>query len=200
LLLLLSLPELAYGQQLVAYGTWSGYFTYTQTDYDRPFGNVIGGYSLDGNSTLTVDIFEQPGSPTVNFFYATLSGSPGFLPGDTYNLSTFGFGPTSASGFTEAGGIAGFEGSFDVTYRSILPDGEIDTTGGFAVADFGAQSFTIGQPWAVFSASFTTASVPEPSAIVPMAIGAVVVVTWVVIRRRRAGKPLARAIAAGGLQ
>ena len=33
LLLLLSLPELAYAQQLVAYGSWDGYATYTQTDY-----------------------------------------------------------------------------------------------------------------------------------------------------------------------
>ena len=44
LLLVLSLPKLAWAQKLVAYGTWSGYATYTETDYDQ-FGNVVGQFS-----------------------------------------------------------------------------------------------------------------------------------------------------------
>ena len=110
LLVLFSLPELACAQQPTAYGTWSGYFTYTETDY----GTVIGEYSYAGMSTLTVDIFGSGPSP--HGYYATLSGPPGFSgPGGSEGYELLSFCPTSASGLTEAGGYFGFYGSFDVT-------------------------------------------------------------------------------------
>ncbi len=195
LLLLLSLPELTCAQQPVFYGTWNGYATYTETDYDQ-WQNVIGGYSWAGNSTLTLEIFQDfPGSYT-----ATASGGPAFNQNLDFEVTSF--GPTSASGYDGGGGPAGFGASFDVTYQSILPDGQFDTTVGFAVADYSGDTyFGYGtQPYKVWFASFSGGSLPEPSAIVPMAIGAVVVATSVVIRRRRAGRSLERARAAGGLE
>ena len=189
-LLLLSLPELTYAQQQVAYGTWEGYATYTETDYDQ-MGNVIGVYSTSGLSALNVGIFNNTFG-SLEYFSGTVSGPLGFsgplgvtLGGQysDYNYSVFSFGPTSASGGDFAGGYAGFDGYFDVTYQSILPDGEMDTRGGFAVAQYsGNTDLGYESPYIAWSASFT--SVPEPSSIVPMAIGAVVVATWVVIRRR----------------
>ena len=184
LLSLLSLPKLTCAQQTVAYGTWSGYATYTETDYDQ-FGNVIGGYSSAGNSALSVDITRY----LPNVYVATVPGPPGFLPSAGYDVRSF--GPTSAVGFTFSGGEAGFMGSFDVTYQSILPDGE--AMGGFAIADFSGDTFFgYGVPYIECAASFKGGDTPEPSAIVLMSIGAVVVATSVVIRRRRAGNPPAR--------
>jgi hypothetical protein len=195
LLLVLSLPKLTWAQKPVAYGTWSGYATYTETDYGAS-GSVIGGFSGGGFSNLTVDIFSSDFSPG---FYATVSGPPGFNSFYPYNLLSF--GPQSASGFTADFGEAGFDANFDVTYGSILPDGQFDNTGGFAVADYSGNTFFgFGEPSIAWFATFNSNSVPEPSAMVPMAIGTVMVVTSVVVRRRRARMRLERASAAGGLE
>ena len=70
--------------------------------------------------------------------------------------------------------------------RSILREGSRLRT--FRVL----KTYIPGLPFIEWSATFK-ASVPEPSSIVPMATGAVVVATWVVIRRRCASKALARA-------
>ncbi len=191
LFLVLSLPKLTWAQNPVAYGTWNGYETYTETDYDQ-FGNVVGQFSGGGNSTLTVDIY-GPGP----LFSAIVSGPNGFNSFIPYAVSTF--GPTSATGFTSGGGYASFAGGFDLSYPAILPDGHIETYGGFADADYSASTF-LGQDTKVYFASFNSFSVPEPSAIVPMATGAVVVGTSVVIRRRRVAKHLERARAAVGLE
>lgn len=196
LLLPLSLPELTCAQQPVSYGTWSGYETYTETDYDQ-WGNVIGVYSWAGNSSLTVDII----GPAPDF-YATVAGPLGFSPYAYYDVTSF--GPMSAIGYASAGGAAGYEGDFDLSYPFIHPDGQIEDAGGFADADFSGNTFfAYGfEPYSMWSASFNSFSysVPEPSAIVPMAIGAAVVATSVVIRRRRAGNALERARATGGLE
>ena len=67
-------------------------------------------------------------------------------------------------------------GNFFVSYQAILPDGSIDTTGGFAVADMnvidvnaitGATTNTI--------ISFQGAGVPEPSSLVLAASGILMV-------------------------
>jgi hypothetical protein len=195
LLLLLSLPPLTCAQPVTAYGSWNGYYTYSETSYDQ-FGNVTGTYSSGGPATLYVDFYGPLNTPFED--QAILFGPPGF---DGQEIGVTSFGPTSATGFAFAGGRGSFEENFDVTYASILPGGQIDTTGGFAVADF-LRDEDDALPGQIFTSfvSFNTANAPEPSAIVPMAIGALVVATSVVIRRRRAGKPLARAGAAGGLQ
>ena len=196
LVLLLSLPQVTSAQTTVAYGGWYGYATDSVTYYDE-FGYVVGTSLTSGPATLYVTFVEQYG-----YLQATVSGPPGFTIGDYQQFPTYGasLGPYSASGGAFAGGFMGYSGGFDVTYQGIFPDGLIDSTGGFAVADFSDTSGFPGENMPVSFATFNSAGVPEPSAIVPMAIGAVAVATSVVIRRRRAGKALARARAAGAEQ
>ncbi len=201
IILPLSFPHSTRAQQLVAYGTWNGYATYTETDYD-PYGNVINQFSQDGSSQLDLDIYATT-DPDYAPFYATVTGPPGFLSNLGYLqpvLYGVSFGPTSASGSGFTGALFGVLGDFDVSYLGILPDGQINTTGGFAVADISGLTYPPAGPAAYISFFASFQSVPEPTAIVPMAIGAIVVATAVAIRRRRARKPLARARAAGGLE
>ena len=106
LLLSLSLPQSTRAQELVAYGTWNGYATDTETGYDQ-YGNVIGRYSQSGSSQLDVYIYSttDPYAP----FYATVTGPPRFetyygsslTPPLLYGVS---LGPTSASGSGYEGG------------------------------------------------------------------------------------------------
>ncbi len=165
--------------QTTAYGTWYGIEDYSITYYDQ-YGNITGGYSESIAATLIVEF----GS------YGAIVGGPiGFNP-QFYTVTSF--GPTSASGSTFAGGLAGFSGNFDLTYQSILPDGEIVVGDGFAVADFSAYTdpYFFGSGYSEF-ASFegTAPPAPEPPALAQIAIGVVVIAAFVGIRTYRAERP-----------
>jgi hypothetical protein len=178
LLCLFSLPQAATAQT-IASGTWSGWADYSVTYYDGSPG-----YSFSEYTTLTVGFR--------SYDDAYVAGPPGF---GTVEYDVTSFGLTSASGFTFAGGLAPFSGNFDISYQSILPDGQIDTTGGFAVADYTAG--LPGEPFVgYYYASFQSA-VPEPLALVQVAIAAIVIAAFVGIRKYRAGEALARARALG---
>lgn len=181
-----------YGQ-VTAYGTWQGIEDFSITFLDQ-FDNPVGGYTESVPTTLTVEFFANNNATVtspVGFPY-------GFRP-QPYVVATL--GPTGASGSAFAGGYAGFDGNFDLTYAGILPDGQIDTFGGFAVADFSASlapSAGIGQPYFYF-ASFQGAgqALPEPAALAQVAIGVAVIAAFIGIRSYRARRARARTAAAG---
>jgi hypothetical protein len=195
-LLLFALPQPC-SAQITAHGEWTGSWSYSVTDYDQ-YGNVVGGYSASGQGTLYVDINASfgsggfLGSAYVDWPYPVFLQEPWIV--DT-------FGPTGASGEVSAGGPAGFDGFFDLAYQSIRPDGQIVTLGGFAVADFtgGIRYFPSPEGYQEFTSFQSGPQVlPEPSALVELAIGAVAVAAVIGIRVLRARRSRVRGIAAGG--
>lgn len=204
------LPRASTAQTVVAYGTWIGSSSDLIYYYDQ-YGQIYFSNYFYGPAELEVEIIQYGRDEYLADYLTGPLGftppqgfyPPGFPPPDgspAYTVSAF--GPDYASGSVFVGGSPGYSGSFDLYYQSILPGGLIDTTGGYADADFLATGpLPDGASYTSF-AQFSGVGAfvaPEPSSIVPMAIGAVVVLTWVVILRRRARKPLARATAACGL-
>jgi hypothetical protein len=180
LLCVFFVPSASCGQT-TATGTWSGTLSYS-VQYLDEFGFPTGGYSGLDSTTLTIQL--SPGS-------AVATTGDGLLD-VLYSLSSF--GPNSASGSYFDFLPQGFDyGSFDANYLSILPDGSIDTSGGFAVADrtyvydFGSSGIEEVFSFQSFQ-SEGPALVPEPSAMVQMAIGVVVIALFAGIRARHASK------------
>jgi hypothetical protein len=168
------------GAQTPAMGSWYGVLTESNLQVND-FGQVISGTTTSQYATMTIEFDYLPG-PT----QATLS-----FNGVAFNeFSVDGFGPTSADGsyYFSYGPVVAF-GNYDVSYQSILPDGAIDTNGGFAVMDFTSVS-SISYPLSEELVTFQT--VPEPSALVQSAIGTIVIAAFAGIQTWRARKAGAR--------
>jgi hypothetical protein len=167
----ISLPGSLYAQQ-PAFGTWIGYESYTTT------------YYLDAQI-----VGETSGSNIWTSFNLDLSPSNSMEHGASMSIGNFGisptfpgtnvtYGPQYASGniYEYFYPIGIDTGNFNVSYQAVLPDGFIDTTGGFANADINISyyNFQTGITTNTF-ASFQGEGLPEPSSLVLAASGILMV-------------------------
>jgi hypothetical protein len=170
----ISLPGSSYAQQIDS-GTWIGYASYSSTvsNYDQMITSETSGSNLWTSFSLEFRII--PDSSIVGIAMSIGSFSIPFTYLDSKIES---YGPQGASGSMDTDIYHEYydNGNFFVSYQAILPDGFIDTTGGFAVADMnvidvnaitGVTTNTI--------ISFQGAGVPEPSSLVLAASGILIV-------------------------
>jgi hypothetical protein len=163
-----------------------------QTTYLDNYGNVLGRTTQKSDGTLSIK-FDYLPQPTVAEVDITPYGVAVVEGG--WGVSTF--GPNSASGglFALEGPVIQ-RGNYDVTYRSILPNGDIDTAGGLADVDM-TSIITGGiYPYTEIFVAFQI--VPEPSALVQVAVGLLVLACFLGVQAYRARRSGARAIAAAG--
>ena len=171
-----SLPRSSHAQ--VATGTWVGVESVTTENF---FNGQLISESFVSNipSTLVLTFVPWPDPLTV---YMSLGAGPSGFDEQGHIQS---FGPQGASGSVVLDGYpASFSvGNFDVTYQAILPDGTIDTTGGFAVADLDISLLEYLSPASenIFI-SFQNVTVPEPSSLVLAASGTLVMLVFVWMR------------------
>ena len=157
-------------------GTWTGFVSF-DIEYavdGVPAGSSSGGYI--GEMDLTYDTLDGFASITISGDQGLqVTGSPD--PADP-------FGPTSGAA-TMIGppfDYASWEvGNFAVSYQSILPDGTIDTSSGFANGDILAIYTDPAGNGATEYVSFQT--IPEPPSIVPAA-SALLVTAIIGLKRR----------------
>ena len=164
-------------------GTWTGgvFFDIQYGVNGTLAGESSGSYL--GEMSLTYDL--DYGSVSM-----TISGGP--VIGISYSsgmqlidipYSSDPFGPTygTASLYVPFGRASEEVANFAVSYRSILPDGTIDTSGGFANADvFVLDSEPLGTS-VIEHLSFQT--IPEPPSIVPAAF-AFLIATIIGLKRQ----------------
>ncbi len=174
-----SMPRSLYAQP-TAYGTWDG-------ELDVQITQVINGQTTvlensSGDGTLLIDYF----APYT--LYISMGGI--YAYGSNPIPGAVDFGPTSASGSLYTYGPTGLVvANFFATYQSILPDGMIDTTGGFASADISySQAVPTGGTDFFFFSFSGAGAVPEPSSLVTASIAllAIGVFTWIRGARRPA--------------
>ena len=169
----ISLPGSSYAQQIDS-GTWIGYASYSSTvyNYDQMITSETSGNIW---TSFSVEFRYIPDSSIAGIAMSIANFSIPFTYLDSRLLS---YGPQDASGSMDTDIYHEYydNGNFFVSYQAILPDGFIDTTGGFAVADMnvidvnaitGATTNTI--------ISFQGAGVPEPSSLVLAASGILIV-------------------------
>jgi hypothetical protein len=102
-----------------------------------------------------------------------------FGPAISYTLS-----PQNASASANLHGEnSDLGGCFDVSYQSNLPDGSIDTSGGFAVADIGFESFEHNRStYTIGFISFQGKAVPRPSSLLLAATASLMAVVFAWMR------------------
>jgi hypothetical protein len=166
----------------IVYGTWYGVESYSITDYD-PFGMLVGessgsnvpaylGITLDSSDSLDM-VISNNSVPDLSILSVT---GPVYTP----------FGPTSAS--AEVSEYQSFypyaeiyiDGNYALTYTSILPDGQIDTSTGGAVADLASIEVFADGSQELVQALFI--SVPEPSSLVMAAPAFLIILIFAPIR------------------
>ena len=167
----LLLPQ-AHAQSI--YGGWTGLET-VQAEYFVN-GQIVG-YSTTYTYPATLGVSYENYNLAISIDNDSLSSSNNSVT----------FGPTSGTGSLEVYiGYYGFDlGGFFATYAGILPDGQIDTSGGNAVADLSLINLNYNGTGEIDQVSFNSAgSLPEPSAIV-LAAPALAVVLALALRRQR---------------
>ena len=170
----ISLPGSSYAQQIDS-GTWIGYESYSSTFYN--YDQMITGETSGSNIWTTFNlefVYSSSYYPVAGLAMSVGSFSIPF----TFLDSNFrSYGPQGASGSMDSDIYHEYydNGNFDVSYQAILPDGSIDTTGGFANADMTlVLSYTSGAAEHVF-VEFQGGGVPEPSSLVLAASGILMV-------------------------
>lgn len=148
-------------------GTWNGLVSYNiQTYVDLMLTGTVAGTS-GGQMSLGYDSGELSitiSSSTPSIGEYRIIGDQGLGPVPNP------FGPNGGSGFfygdlyPDSGFGDEFLANFSVSYPSILPDGSINTTSGFADGDVSGNTFGPLASGEVFFVSFST--VPEPSSLV----------------------------------
>jgi hypothetical protein len=182
----ISLPGSSYAQQTVS-GTWIGFELYDTTTYfdsqilgETSASNIWTTFNLE--LVLNTDPYTIVQTPIIN---AVMSiGGVGFPP--VYPITTDqSYSPqgAAASVLADYYPIGIDTGNFDVSYQAILPDGFIDTTGGFAVADMNLSyyNFQTGTTTDTLI-EFQGEGVPEPSSLVLAASGILMVSIFAWIR------------------
>ncbi len=169
-LAVMSLPRPCSADQV--YGTWTGAESYS-IEYYLEDGTVISQssgslypatLSVEFDSNINVAPPQETAAGMgITGFYSIWGGAVG------------GYGPQSAGMYIidDTSYPEGYAfGNFDATFQSILPDGSIDTTGGFAVADIDIQNYSDG----VYERAFISfQTVPEPSSLLLVLAGAATV-------------------------
>ncbi len=163
------------------YGSWQGFeFFYEQFFVPDQPGPIISGGYIPAQFDLAYNTCTNVLSMSINdLSFSTQYGG----------YAEASFGPTSASGegYYGIGSPYGLiaQADFSLTYASILPDGEIDSSIGYAVADITQTEVTPTGYGSVIYASFRPA--PEPSSLMLAAVSAVgaTVFWWMRASRRR---------------
>jgi len=166
-------------------GTWNGVVSFSIQDYQnlQLVGSSSG--SVAGQMSLAYDSSVHTMSMSIGEFQ--IIGDQLFDP----------FGPNAATGtmFGDVSPGPGYDGApignYSVDYLSILPDGSIDASSGFAAGDLSIVTLTPFGTGEIIFLSFHT--VPEPSSIVlaAPAVLAIGVVGWMQRPRRRLWSRLA---------
>jgi hypothetical protein len=170
----ISLPGSSYAQQIDS-GTWIGYESYSATFYGA--NQMIIGESSGSNIWTTFNLEFLYSSSDLNIAGIGMSVGSFSIPFTFLDSNLQLFGPQEASGSMNADIYHLYydTGNFFVTYQAILPDGSIDTTGGFADADMTLViTNTSGAAEHVF-VEFQGVAVPEPSSLVLAATGTLMV-------------------------
>ena len=177
----ISLPGSSYAQQTVS-GTWIGFESYNTTFYganqmiigETSGSNVWTTFNLEYSSSFNLQ-YSSSYFPIVGIAMSVGSFSIPFTVLDS-NLQLY--GPQEASGSMNADIYHEYydNGNFDVSYQAILPDGTIDTTGGYADVDMNVIDVNIftGATTNTF-VTFQGEGVPEPSSLVLAASGILIV-------------------------
>jgi len=170
------------------YGTWSGGETVITQEF--LYGQYLG-TSYRTNIPATCCISYDSGADALSMSINDMS----FWGQVRYPQTVF-FGPESASGSVSVNNYpgGGGAGDFFLTYRSILPDGTIDTSIGGAVADITLDEVGPDGTGNVYHASFQ--SVPEPSSIVQAASGVLLIAIFAWIERHRSRATMVEAVVA----
>jgi|SRR5208283_3490603 len=149
----LSLPRSSSAQDV--YGNWDGAVTFSIDEFQ---GGVLVGASSGayyGEMSLDYSTSDHLLSMTIGEF--EIIGYQQFDP----------FGPNSATGTVFGDHFPGFPpfpiGNFSVNYQSVLPDGSINTSNGFAAGDIFINAAGEAATGEVIFTSFQT--VPEPSSV-----------------------------------
>jgi hypothetical protein len=178
----LSLPRSSSAQIFVPpagsiYGFWSGFETYTVSLYYH--GNLVDFYSDSGPAILEAAFYD-------NFAVMSVGGTStdSQISGNgPYHQA---LGPTSASGtiFPYPDQAALVYVNYFLTYDSILPDGQINTGSGAALADFTSTILITptGDESVTFATFQSTSSIPEPPSIMLAALAVLLIA--VVVRMR----------------
>jgi hypothetical protein len=171
----ISLPGSSYAQQQIDSGTWIGYASYSITvyNYEQMITSETSGSNLW--TSFSLEFRDIPDSSIAGIGMSIGSFSIPFTIMDSELRS---YGPQNASGSMDSDIYHEYydNGNFAVSYQAILPDGFIDTTGGFAVADMNVidvDNLTGATTNAIIS--FQGAGVPEPSSLVLAASGILIV-------------------------
>jgi hypothetical protein len=170
----ISLPGSSYAQQIDS-GTWIGVESYSATFYGA--NQMIIGESSGSNIWTTFNLEFLYSSSDLNIAGIGMSVGSFSIPFTFLDSNLQLFGPQEASGSMNADIYHLYydTGNFFVTYQAILPDGSIDTTGGFADADMTLViTNTSGAAEHVF-VEFQGVGVPEPSSLVLAASGILMV-------------------------
>jgi hypothetical protein len=171
--LAISLPRCSSAQDVS--GVWDGAVTYSVDQFQGglPVGSTSGAYF--GQMSLDYSPSNDLLSMSIGQFQIT--GYQFFDP----------FGPDSATGTVFGDYSPGFPpypvGNYSVDYTSVLPDGPIDVSGGFAAGDLFID--TVGEPGTgeVIFASFQT--VPEPASVALAGVALLIVGVAAWMRRVR---------------
>jgi hypothetical protein len=170
----ISLTGSSYAQQIDS-GTWSGFESYSTTFYGT--NQMIIGETSGSNIWTTFNLEFVSSFSDLNLVGVAMSVGGFSIPftflGSNLQLDD----PQVASGSMNTDIYHQYEdfGDFFVSYQAILPDGSIDTTGGFADADMTILiTHTSGAAERTF-VEFQSGSVPEPSSLVLAASGILMV-------------------------
>jgi hypothetical protein len=168
------LPAPSYAQQPET-GTWIGFESYRTTYYE---GAQIIGETSGSNiwTSLTIEFTNSP--PPYSFTLRATMSIGGFSIFSTGVGTSVSSGPQNAAGdITQDYYPIGIDtGDFGVSYQAILPNGFIDTTGGFAIADMNLGDYDFQT--LITTNTFVTfqgEGLPEPSSLVLAASGTLIV-------------------------
>jgi hypothetical protein len=170
----ISLPGSSYSQQIDS-GTWIGYETYSSTvyNYDQMITSETSGSNIWTSFSLEFRFIPDSSMVGIGMSIGSFS-----IPFTFFDSQIQFYDPQDASGRMLSDIYHEYydNGNFVVSYQAILPDGFIDTTGGYAnvgmhVIDVniltGATTNTV--------VSFQGEGVPEPSSLVLAASGILMV-------------------------
>jgi hypothetical protein len=149
------------------YGSWSGIEYHFTQFYSNGQQDGSSGWSMPATFSFSYDTETQDLSMSIGS--TSYSWQPG--PFDSVEAS---FGPSSGSGmgihypYYYPVGLY-VEGNFSATYRSILPDGKIDSTFGSASAIMVLTDFDLSGNGQITQIYFF--SVPEPPSVVGIGSG-----------------------------
>jgi hypothetical protein len=169
----ISLPGSSYSEQIYS-GTWTGVESYSTIFYGA--NQMITSETSGSNiwTSFSLEFRLIPDSTVVGIGMSIGNFSIPFTLPDSHIQF---YDPQDASGSMNIDIYHEYDdsGNFFVSYQAILPDGSIDTTGGFADADMTILFANTSGPVERAFIEFQSVSVPEPSSLVLAASGILMV-------------------------